>query len=75
MLSVLLPSCHKDDTKNNSDCEKIHVTADISQREITKVDIEPNDDFVEVFWINKDKISVFGESVKKKAEQLHFLEI
>lgn len=73
MLSVLLPSCHKDDTKNNSDCEKIHVTADISQREITKVDIEPNDDFVEVFWINKDKISVFGESVKKKSGTASFL--
>lgn len=64
LLGMLLTnSCHKDDAdKNNDDREKISVTANISQGEVTKVDINPVDGaLISVVWTPGDSVAVFGK--------------
>lgn len=58
-LSMLLVACQKDDTNNNKGVEKIKVTANLSQGEKTKVDVDP--DGLGVYWTSGDAVSVFGE--------------
>lgn len=58
-FSMLLVSCQKDDTNDTKDVEKIKVTANLSQGETTKVDIDS--DGLRVYWTNADAVSVFGQ--------------
>ena len=61
--TLLLAGCNKDDIQNNrQDGEKVHVTANLSQGTLTKVDVEPSDKGADVYWINGDQVSVFGNT-------------
>lgn len=61
--TLLLAGCNKDDIQNNrQDGEKVHVTANLSQGTLTKVDVEPSDKGADVYWINGDQVSVFGNA-------------
>ena len=61
--TLLLAGCNKDDIQNNrQDGEKVHVTANLSQGTLTKVDVEPSDKGADVYWINGDHVSVFGNT-------------
>lgn len=59
VLSMLLAACQKDDTNTNKSVEKIKVTANLSQGETTKVDVDS--DGLGVYWTNADLVSVFGQ--------------
>ena len=61
-LLMLLAGCQKDETRNGSG-EKINLTANLSQGEVTKVDVDFNTDKAEVFWTDGDGVSVFGVDV------------
>ena len=61
-LLMLLAGCQKDETGNGSG-EKINLTANLSQGEVTKVDVDFNTDKAEVFWTDGDGVSVFGVDV------------
>ena len=56
---MLLTGCHKEEN-GNRDGEKVKLTASLSQGEATKVDVEPGDKGVDVYWTNGDNVSVFG---------------
>lgn len=60
--AFFLPGCSKDEIKKENDNgeEQIHVAAILSQGEVTKVDIEPNDNSADVFWTSDDAIHAFG---------------
>lgn len=61
--TLLLAGCNKDDIQNNrQDGEKVHVTANLSQGILTKVDVEPSDKGADVYWIDGDQVSVFGNT-------------
>lgn len=61
--TLLLAGCNKDDIQNNrQDGEKVHVTANLSQGTLTKVEVEPSDKGADVYWINGDQVSVFGNT-------------
>ena len=61
--TLLLPGCQKDDIRNNrQDGEKVHVTANLSQGILTKVDVEPAEKGANVYWIDGDQVSVFGNA-------------
>ena len=54
---------NKDDIQNNrQDGEKVHVTASLSQGILTKVDVEPLNKGANVYWINGNQVSVFGNA-------------
>lgn len=62
LLIILAASCQKDDKGNKrNDQSSIHVTANLSQGEVTKADIEPGDKGAEVFWTSGDMIGAFGK--------------
>ena len=62
--TLLLVGCQKDDIQNKrQDGEKVHVTANLSQGKLTKVDVEPSDKGADVYWINGDQVSVFGNAM------------
>ncbi|WP_459189999.1 fimbrillin family protein [Parabacteroides sp. APC149_11_2_Y6] len=61
--TLLLAGCQKDDIQNKrQDGEKVHVMANLSQGTLTKVDVEPSDKGADVYWINGDQVSVFGNT-------------
>ncbi len=61
--TLLLAGCDKDDIQNNrQDGKKVHVTANLSQGILTKVDVEPSDKGADVYWIDGDQVSVFGNA-------------
>lgn len=68
LLLMLLGGCQKEENGNRSG-EMINLTADLSQGEVTKVDVDFNTDKAEVFWTDGDGVSVFGADINTSANK------